>query len=153
MTIAITGETPIAKKSSVAGAVATDYCKLSDEDLVAFIITHQKEFAGDWNVEIDDFKHAIYKRFDYGFAILFKNEWCGFSLGFFWVDPSKRGRRIGKTYMRILMSEYADTYYMTLHCHKCLRAYYGSLGFRVIESQGDKRTMQGPYSRGERVYR
>ena len=132
-----------------------DYMQAPPSDLADVLAAHSDEFGGSDPVTAQ----GILARLDQGNAELVRFE-CGVALvqgvsrpnrhlWLLFVDPSARGRGLGRAYMREIIDRYADTHYMTLNCSAKLRPFYGRLGFRVQSRTADFRTMQGPYRRGE----
>lgn len=115
----------------------------ADRDIAEFIEEHIGEF-GDYEITADEImaRSPVFERFEHGFAVILKPDTCDMELWFLYVDPEHRGRRLGREYVRRIQKKF-PTYYMTLHCHKRLRPFYGSLGFTVTNREGDYRRMRG----------
>lgn len=119
-----------------------NYQTMTDTEIAEFVEANIGDF-GDYDVTAADIlaKQPHFERFEHGFAIVNNSGKYNVELWFLYVAPEHRGRRIGHHYVRELQRKHASEYYMSLHCHKRLRPFYGSLGFRVEERNGDNRKM------------
>jgi GNAT superfamily N-acetyltransferase len=134
-----------------------DYLSAPCADVAALLEAHSSDLglgevsASEILSRIDS-GNAELVRFPHGCALLQGSRGEPRHLWVLFVDPAWRGRGIGRGYVRELVQQHAGDYYLTLHCRAALRPFYGRLGFRVLEREGDFRKMQGPFRRGERPW-
>lgn len=115
---------------------------LSDEQIADFIETNgAEEFDCDGEHSHEILMalrtgKAVIERRSYGFAMVrlsCPSKLCPF-LWFLYVKPEYRGRRLGRKFVRELLTKYGADYHMGLKCHGAKRRkFFGDCGFRVHE--------------------
>ncbi len=118
------------------------YRELSDDQVKDFLLAHLAEF-GDYGLTPEEFegRPIAIERWEHGFAIVLNPHTCDVQLWWLYVDADRRGRKLGRRYMRDILAKYGQEWRMSLVCNVKLRAFYSSFGFRVIERNGERRTM------------
>jgi len=128
----------------------TDFSQLTTEEIDAFLVEHQHELdmggiePGDVTTRVENGSAVVEAR-EYGFAILQLTEASGGLVPHLWalyIDPDRRGRRMGMTFLRYLLKKYARKYCMSLVCHgPRRRAFFGRAGFCIESKDGEYRRM------------
>lgn len=117
---------------------------LSDDQVFELIVSRLSEF-GDYEVTLEDFNECrarlVVEKFEHGVAVMLFNDVLP-QLWFLYVDPEQRCKGLGRKYVRLIRRKFGNEYVVSLHCHKSLRPFYGSCGFRVVERYGDHRVME-----------
>lgn len=120
---------------------------MSNQQIADFVEANIQEF-GDYSVTASDIMAKVhrlaFRRFEHGFAVIQNPNSASSLLWFVYVDAAHRGNGLGKQYMRIIQREFGQEFYLTLQCHKRLRPFYSRCGWRVVERDGDNRTMVWP---------
>ena len=113
--------------------------------LAEFIVANAAEFAPFVFEDVDEIQSTlddatIIGDQAAGFAVVLP----GGKLWLLYVPPDLRGQKRGRLLLREAERVHPDVY-LWLKCHKSLRPWYGSKGYRVIDTYGDTREMVGPF--------
>jgi GNAT superfamily N-acetyltransferase len=89
---------------------------------------------------------AVFETRYYGFALVQLAPMDGGKfrphLWALYVNSEHRGKKLGHLFMRQLLRKFATDYHMTLGCNGAKRrAFFGRLGFRIENREGDYRRM------------
>lgn len=127
----------------------TDFTKLRIDQIADYLVANQADLdAGgisreDVLVKVASGKAVIETR-AYGFAVIEEQRTADGVIPHLWilyVAPEHRGRGFGYRFMKELLRKY-PTHHMSLYCFgPRRRKFFGRLGFRVQERDGECRRM------------
>ena len=133
-----------------------DYQHATDAEVDAFLTEHRQEMDAD-GLEPGDVLaalsagRAVLERRAYGLAVIQLKKVSDPRTGqngliphlwLLWIDPQTRGLGLGRRFVRELLKLHARGYHMSLVCNGARRrAFFGRLGFRVVQRDGECRTM------------
>jgi GNAT superfamily N-acetyltransferase len=119
-----------------------DFESMSDLEIAHFVQANIGEF-GDYEITAQEIleRPIAIERWAHGFAIIINPGTYDVGLWWMYVRKECRGKGLGRKYMKQILRKYGSEWRMTLHCHKRLRPFYSSFGFRVYKRDGDSRRM------------
>lgn len=113
----------------------TDFRNKSDNELFLHLIEHQPELdmEGQSVDELTSHYFKIEKR-SYGYAVLQQMDWGSVHIWALYISPESRNRKIGRKFVRELVSIHGKEYCMTLNCYGARRSrFFQNCGFRVTD--------------------
>jgi len=132
-------------------ATAPDFTTLTAGELALFAVAHQAELGVSGLIEADITEaiaagRAILELRPYGFAIIEQKAASnGLTIPHLWllfVSPDRRGKGLGRSFMRDLLRQQSREYPMSLYCvgsRQC--KFFGRLSFKIESQDGDMRRM------------